>query len=77
MQTFRKHYEQAIKILDMLNELMSDISWSEDEEELDNNELSLLYDLYYLIEDVEATISDGIYDSVMEITYKEYFDCNN
>ena len=76
MHTFRKHYEQAIKILDMLNELLDDISWSQDEENLDDEEYSILNDLYYLIEDTEATLSDGLYDSNIEITYKENFDNN-
>ena len=76
MHTFRKHYEQAIKILDMLNELLDDISWSQDEENLDDEEYSILNDLYYLIEDTEATLSDGLYGSNIEITYKENFDNN-
>ena len=72
MDLYKKHYEKAIEILDMLNELLSDISWDESENDTYDEVVSgKLNCLYYAIEDAEATLSDALYDTELQEFYEE------
>lgn len=72
MSQYRKHYERAMEILNMLNILMSEIEDDEIETNTYNQTLSSkLSILYYAIEDTEATLSESLYDTVLQIFYKE------
>lgn len=72
MDLYKKHYEKAIEILDMLNELLNDISCDECEyDTYDEVVTGKLNCLYYAIEDTEATLSDALYDSQLEELYEE------
>lgn len=67
MTNFKKFYEQAIKLLDDLNELMSDIDWHLQEEQSESlEEYNACSELYYAIEDTEAELSQHLYDTWIE-----------
>lgn len=70
---FKQHFIKAMKILDDLNELMSNIDYDKmySDEVLEKGEYELLTILYYGIEDTETKLSDSLYDSGLYQIYEE------